>query len=811
MDTAIVPSRVPTNPTRTLAAVLTLGREALLVGKSRTYIYIYPTEQLHLFPLGPRTIDSHIHQNTHSHLSIYTYTHTHSAPTFTCPQQPNLHIPFSRLYDGICDCCDGADEPLDVVPCPDVCQQVMAQERAARAAAAQHFITGSAYRQEQVAAFAAVTLQAAADLEKSKADVFFVEQSLQQTVQAVTKWKVNALDDRLDRALGLTVAFATVENTRAVFDTQDSVRGLFEPLTSQELAWWIVHACQLAGEMEADGKQLTACVPLRLAGLDASVWWQAGGYELQRVAENDTENKEILAHMLEHNLVNDRKVWNPDMLKKGTSGGGNHRRLMEEDMDEDMYNDDMMMENDDDLGDDYDDMYPDMGDLSEEGQEEEPDEEGIADEAPEKDNESRKKREELKELIKSRSFTQSRLSFLERSSEVVGKITQLLMDVPEKVDDEEEGEEKEGESEEIEATSDSLPPQVDPMALPMVKSTLGKRVKQVKRGLDYAVSAKNLLDVVEASVDTPERHRAILNQLAVGVLNHGQLSAVHVWQIMQAIVPELASSQAKESVDPQTCQSPWAGLCPPISVMRKEAQVPLPVEAIFKAAQAFCDSEGGAPPAGGCAADTGDELPTEIADGYYGYYEVKPRGDDDIFAHVFKDLSLDEDTEARAELYEADKEVKRLEDDREEHEKSMKELNDLIESKETNKYGLDGELYGLRDTCHSVVAGKYVYELCLFGAARQKDVGVEQGGTGLGNWIGAEVEEETGRRIWKWGNGAKCWNGPQRSSTAYVTCGAETKVHTADEPDTCRYVLQVESPVACDERYRLEHNLPSSS
>jgi hypothetical protein len=36
-------------------------------------------------------------------------------------------------------------------------------------------------------------------------------------------------------------------------------------------------------------------------------------------------------------------------------------------------------------------------------------------------------------------------------------------------------------------------------------------------------------------------------------------------------------------------------------------------------------------------------------------------------------------------------------------------------------------------------------------------------------------------------------------------------VHTADEPDTCRYVLQVESPVACDERYRLEHNLPSSS
>ena len=77
----------------------------------------------------------------------------------------------------------------------------------------------------------------------------------------------------------------------------------------------------------------------------------------------------------------------------------------------------------------------------------------------------------------------------------------------------------------------------------------------------------------------------------------------------------------------------------------------------------------------------------------------------------------------------------------------------------------------------------------------------------MGKWNGVEFDEETGQRILKWTGGVKCWNGPQRSATAYVTCGAETKVLLADEPDTCRYVLQMESHIACDDTFKELHEL----
>jgi protein kinase C substrate 80K-H len=49
----------------------------------------------------------------------------------------------------------------------------------------------------------------------------------------------------------------------------------------------------------------------------------------------------------------------------------------------------------------------------------------------------------------------------------------------------------------------------------------------------------------------------------------------------------------------------------------------------------------------------------------------------------------------------------------------------------------------------------------------------------------------------KFEKGTKCWNGPARSLTVEVSCGAEDEILTVEEPDTCRYVATMTSPAAC--------------
>lgn len=734
-----------------------------------------------------------------------------------------------------------------MIPCPNVCDALLQQSRQAHAHLQQQHAVGSAQRATYVAAYDQTVHTAVEQAGKAVADEFFVDKDLQKIRDNVIQYKVGYLDHRLERSRQTAVAVATTQMLpmKAIVPTEYSYRGLLEPLTDEELVWFIVHACQLAGEMnfatEPARQQQRTCVPLRLAGLDAALWWESGNnnYTLTRV-EADSPEKKVLAELLDYNLrhgENDKK-WNtpnPEQLLPAKTEGEKHgRRLMEEypgedDEDED-YRGTMNDDDDDDdaymggdVGDDEFGGYgkADQYDYDAFGKEDQDD----VDDAKEPDGETKKKREEMRTLIQSRSFSKSRVSFLERSAEVVGNIKKMLevaAEETEKETDDSEGGASEGECEgkgegeiqeekdERKAEAEEESPPVDPQFLPMVQNTLGKREKMVNRGFDYASSAKVLLDEVNVkSLEFPERVRTILNQLAVGTLNHGQLSSVHVWQLLHAVVPELSNADSDATnTDAHICPSPWAGLCPPTSVTRKNALVSIPVDAILKSAESFCEGQlSSEPSTGTCAADSGDELPTDTSDGYYGYYEIYPRGVDDVLAHIFRDLSLQEDTVARAELYEAEKEVDRLDSDRKELEKKKKEAQELIDAKESNKFGVDGELFELRNTCHSVVEGKYVYELCLFGGANQRDKGQTQGGTGLGNWIGAEVEEGTGRRIWKWGNGAKCWNGPQRSATAYVTCGAETRILTADEPDTCRYALTAESPVACDENFRIQHNL----
>ena len=123
-----------------------------------------------------------------------------------------------------------------------------------------------------------------------------------------------------------------------------------------------------------------------------------------------------------------------------------------------------------------------------------------------------------------------------------------------------------------------------------------------------------------------------------------------------------------------------------------------------------------------------------------------------------------------------------------------------IGGKEGDQLGPDGELSKLANECFEIDAGKYTYEACVFGGAKQREG--KTGGTNLGSWTGMDIDEESGRRVMRWERGAKCWNGPERSATVFLSCGLETKLISADEPDTCRYVFEMESYIACDEAYK---------
>lgn len=120
------------------------------------------------------------------------------------------------------------------------------------------------------------------------------------------------------------------------------------------------------------------------------------------------------------------------------------------------------------------------------------------------------------------------------------------------------------------------------------------------------------------------------------------------------------------------------------------------------------------------------------------------------------------------------------------------------------KYGPSGILHALANECFSGEAGKYTYEACVLGRASQKD---GNGSTNLGRYEGFYVSSK-GAVILKFDNGTKCYNGPKRSVTVMLVCGdVHGKVVRAEEPETCRYEMVMETFVVCDEAYAERHGL----
>lgn len=170
------------------------------------------------------------------------------------------------------------------------------------------------------------------------------------------------------------------------------------------------------------------------------------------------------------------------------------------------------------------------------------------------------------------------------------------------------------------------------------------------------------------------------------------------------------------------------------------------------------------------------------------------------------DATLPAAEAARKMLEEAEMEERDLE-------KSIHDLKDVA----NEDYGDDNEFFALRDKCFSIKVQKYTYEMCPYKNAQQLE-GSATHGTRLGTWQGLERHNSTetgGSPTFKFvfGAGQKCWNGPERSLTVFVSCGTEDVVLGVDEPSMCEYTMQFKTPAACvplsvdelaDETFRVE-------
>lgn len=662
-----------------------------------------------------------------------------SLPVFQCPQQSKLKLPLSRVNDGICDCCDGVDEPQGV--CPDICEEVLREEREAREKLIDGFKVGYNKRKHDWYNFKKLRLEKQREIEE-------LEQESASVQTDEVQGSLNQLKQTYVQRRKMLVS-------QVANDLADLVAGLKE----DELKNLIIHSCQLAGELS--DRDSSTCVALRLAGLDMGMAWSEDNYSESDEMAVTTEDSSV-TDLLFDNALNEKSIkWT---LKES-------RRRLEE------YNDDY---DDYDYRDDYtDDEFREPYRAVDDSEDEEDDKPSPKYRSREVDG----KEKELMDGLKAMAFSKSRVAFMDRSKELVQKIEKFLASDEAQGD---KGEDNEGSQEETQYDS------IDPAAYNMVKSTLGQREDTIWKGINWGASAM-LFFAVSPTV-TPEE----LKRLAIGTILHGNLGAVHVWQILQSILPELVPAESSSD----TCGSSWAASCPPKSITRIQ-ETPYPPSFIISAAESFCSSQAEmAITDDTCATEalSDDAIPTSVPDGHFGYFAPTPRALTDPLVKFF--IPLLSFLVDKANVDSLKKSISDIEKKKKKIERQITDAWKDIGGKEGDQLGLGGELHSIANECFSFDAGKYTYEVCMFKGAKQKD---DSSGTNLGSWKGMDFED--GKRVMKWEGGQKCWNGPQRSATVHVTCGPETKLISADEPDTCRYVFEMESHIACDEIYKAKMGL----
>jgi len=140
-------------------------------------------------------------------------------------------------------------------------------------------------------------------------------------------------------------------------------------------------------------------------------------------------------------------------------------------------------------------------------------------------------------------------------------------------------------------------------------------------------------------------------------------------------------------------------------------------------------------------------------------------------------------------------------------ERSLSEKRDDL----AKDYGHSDVFRPLKETCISLDAGEYTYELCWMGRITQKS---KKNGAHSNNHMGSYVRFDTvtvdeevradgkglgrgERTALRYENGAHCWNGPNRSVLVVLACAEKEEVWKVTEEEKCVYRMEVGTPAVC--------------
>ncbi|XP_069579890.1 glucosidase 2 subunit beta-like isoform X2 [Brachyistius frenatus] len=122
------------------------------------------------------------------------------------------------------------------------------------------------------------------------------------------------------------------------------------------------------------------------------------------------------------------------------------------------------------------------------------------------------------------------------------------------------------------------------------------------------------------------------------------------------------------------------------------------------------------------------------------------------------------------------------------------EISDL-QKKLAIDYGTDWEFLFLNTQCYTLKVYEYTYTLCPFNQVTQKSTaGTEVSLGKWGMWSGTP-KNHYNQMVYE--NGEPCWQGGSRSTTVTLTCGTETALRSVKEPSKCQYIMDFQTPVAC--------------
>ena len=129
-----------------------------------------------------------------------------------------------------------------------------------------------------------------------------------------------------------------------------------------------------------------------------------------------------------------------------------------------------------------------------------------------------------------------------------------------------------------------------------------------------------------------------------------------------------------------------------------------------------------------------------------------------------------------------------------------REIQDL-ERYLSKDFGPDDTFAPLANQCFEYNDLEYTYKMCAFDYCAQKPL---HGGseTRLGSWEKWSVPHTQ----MSYERGVQCWNGPSRSATVDLRCGAENKLVGTSEPNRCEYLFIFETPAACEPLAPIMHD-----